>query len=208
MNNQSNSKCPACSVPMGKVTTKSHYDAIVIIEQCGNCGGIWFNNMDFHKIKPGEANNVEILDKNKLQELSLIKNTNLYCPKDGVILTQFIDLNFPKEIIVEKCSKCDGFWFNRGEFLEFQNTREKNQKLIESKALSNSEFEHQIMKTLESSSNSKKNEILWNIANFLSTPINRASLQPFPDDPNAKNANRVINMVFGSIRLIMKLFLR
>jgi len=202
-------KCPSCSSLMATVVVKSHYDFPIIIEQCKKCGGIWFHNIDFHKVKIGEANNIEILDKNKLQELSLIKNQNLYCPKDNSILTQFKDQNFPKEIIIEKCSLCNGFWFNRGKFLEYQDKiKEKRKELKNPQKKSNSELEIQVMKLLENSSDSAKYNTMKNIANFLSTPIDPISNRTFSDNSNTEKVNQTIGIVFGVLKFILQLFLR
>lgn len=201
--------CPSCSSLMTTVVAKSHYDFPIIIEQCKKCGGIWFHDVDFHKIKIGEANNLEIIDKNKLQELSLIKNQSLCCPKDGSTLIQFKDLNFPKEIIIEKCPLCNGFWFNRGEFFEYQDKiKEKIKKLEDYEKEPKDELEIKVMKLLESSSDSTQYNTMKNIASFLSTPIDRMSLRSFSDDPNAKKVNQTINIAFGFLKVILQLFLR
>jgi len=207
MNNKSKIQCPSCSVLMQIVITKSHYDVPIVVEQCPNCGGIWFNDMEFHKVKLGEASRIEVLNKKKFQKPFLLKSISLYCPKDGSTLIQFKDLNFPKGIIIEKCSTCNGFWFNCGELVEFQNKIQRKREIEKSKTSQKNEFENQIIKILENSSDSEKNNTLRKFSSFLSTPIDRISNHPHSSDPSAQNSNKVINTAFGILQFMLSLFL-
>jgi Zn-finger nucleic acid-binding protein len=212
MNNIVPLNCPACLTKTETLSIKSHYEIPIRIEQCQKCGGIWFNDLDFHKVKIGEASIIENLNRNKLQKFSVVKNTNLLCPKDNSILIQFKDINFPKEIIIEKCPKCNGFWFNHGEFSSYQNDIKKKGEQAKQKEnekiLPKTPFEIQMEKFLESTSSSKNHETIMNLANFLSSPIDRMTLRAIDDNPNHQIKNKTINVFIGFLRLLLRLLIR
>ena len=121
---KANFKCPSCNIFMQTITTKSHYDVPINIEQCSDCGGIWFDKTEFYQVKFGEAQNIYKPNK-KTRTLKIHK---LYCPKDDNLLIQFNDFSFPKDILVETCPSCGGFWFDGSEFIKFQNKIKENKK--------------------------------------------------------------------------------
>jgi len=123
-------KCPECQEIMREVKTSSNYGIPIVIEQCEKCGGLWFDDDELYRTKLGMAHEIESkLNVEKLRKISDFKEKNLFCPKDNTKLEVLEDKYFPMAAIIEFCPKCNGFWFNRGEFIEFQNSRRK--KIIE-----------------------------------------------------------------------------
>ena len=101
--------CPNEKAGMYQVGVPSHYGQQVIIDQCEGCGGIWFDAFELFKVKLGEAQEIESLDPDRLRAPSDIDNPRLLCPRDRTALIQYKDPNFPKELILTRCPKCQGF---------------------------------------------------------------------------------------------------
>lgn len=160
--------CPNCGKEMVKVEVKSHYGADIMIDQCGVCGGLWFDNNENASVGLKEHGRVEALNDAKLLEKVPLK-TELYCPKDGNRLKILNDHYFPKDVEVDYCPECYGFWFNRGEFTNYQKAREEKMKV--KTTVQNDAFEKQIDSLLNMHSDFKANENIGKIGGFLSTPI-------------------------------------
>ncbi len=125
-------KCPECLLEMTEVKTSSHYGNAVVLDQCNKCGGLWLDELELYRAKLGVAQEIEKeLDVQKLRKFTTFEHQSLFCPKDNSQLKLLRDYNFPKNIQVEICPKCRGFWFNYGEFSQFQNERIKNSKIRE-----------------------------------------------------------------------------
>lgn len=103
--------CPNDNVDMGLVKVESHYGSPITVDQCKQCGGIWFDEMELHQIKQGEAHRVEELDAEKFLAVTSLSNKELRCPRGGETLIRFEDVNFPRELAIERCPACRGFWF-------------------------------------------------------------------------------------------------
>jgi Zn-finger nucleic acid-binding protein len=46
--------CPNENIEMRQVKVESHYGQPVILDQCPECGGIWFDKMELYQVKQGE----------------------------------------------------------------------------------------------------------------------------------------------------------
>lgn len=121
--------CPNCQNVMKEVSLSEHYgNRQIVIEQCPQCGGLWFDASEFYRVKIGEAVELEKLNPNKLSESTVLATGSLICPKDGQVLQRyqdpyFSDTGFLKEFKLFSCSQCGGFWFNRGHFTAYQARR-------------------------------------------------------------------------------------
>ncbi|RLC36926.1 hypothetical protein DRH27_04475, partial [Candidatus Falkowbacteria bacterium] len=168
-------KCPNDGEPMKIVKTESHYGTTVELDQCEECGGLWLDNTELYRIKHGVGQRIDKLNQEKLKESSPIKK-DLYCPRDNSKLIVFKDHNFPKEIQVERCPECGGFFFNRGELVSFQTWRKMHiakskpePKLISKK---DKDIEKQIKKLLAMGSSIDSWNTIGQVGKFLSTPVN------------------------------------
>ena len=112
--------CPNCDLKLEKVVAKSHYGADVELNQCPGCGGVWCDDLEMHRVSSKSVQSLSKLNTRKLQKLVPIKK-KLVCPKCRGLLKEFKDPYFPKQIKLEHCSSCGGFWLNRGELLQFKN---------------------------------------------------------------------------------------
>lgn len=116
--------CPNCLNSMNNIQVTSRYGNSLFLDQCPHCGGLWFDSMEMYMVKNDVSDLIDKVDASKLVADTTIKERML-CPKDGIELAVFSDVNFPSSIKVESCKQCGGFFFNRGEFHEFSDEREK-----------------------------------------------------------------------------------
>lgn len=104
-------KCAKCS---GNMKTFIH--AGIEIDQCENCGGIWFDPGEYEKM-------LKVSDIEKLKKSN--PNTQLdekraKCPRcnNQKEMIQIETLN--PSIHIDRCQKCNGMWLDGGEFEELQ----------------------------------------------------------------------------------------
>lgn len=208
-------KCPACAIPMREIRAASTYGAVVNIEQCDNCGGLWFDDLEMYRIKMDEADNIDGINKEKLTTNTIFTEGNFHCPNDNTLLTQFKDSSFPASLHIDNCSMCGGFWMNRGEFIEFEKQRaeliKKNAPQPAAAPVVSEEdkkFNEQI-KNLLASQSDKSLDYMANFSKFLSAPINPMTNRPFNDGLAASaQANKTIDAVFMIINILLRLFLK
>ena len=81
--------CPNDSSELHRAKIISHYGQAIDIEQCIICGGIWFDESELFRAKQGEAEKVELLKIDALQNPSTIERSPLVCPKDRSKLYRF-----------------------------------------------------------------------------------------------------------------------
>lgn len=117
-------QCPECDKKMIEVKTSSHYGIPIVIDQCQDCGGLWFDDTELYRTKHGVAHEIEKrINIPKLRQFTYSSNEILKCPCGQENLVNLNDKYFPQGIQIKSCKKCGGFWFNHGQFTEFQTKR-------------------------------------------------------------------------------------
>ena len=105
-------KCPACSNMLQEMTVGD-----VTVDVCkGSCGGIWFDNFELKKIdEPHESVGEALLDIERDESIVIDHTKRLKCPKcdDVVMMRHFFSVK--KEVEVDECPGCAGFWLDAGE---------------------------------------------------------------------------------------------
>ena len=105
-------KCPACSNVLQEMTVGD-----VTVDVCkGGCGGIWFDNFELKKInEPHEAAGQQLLDIERDDSITIDRTKRLNCPKcdDIVMMRHFFSIK--KQVEVDECPNCAGFWLDAGE---------------------------------------------------------------------------------------------
>ena len=166
--------CINCQHELRNVKLLSHYGAVVDVEQCPECGGVWFDADEIYHAKHGEALKLKDINPAILKNDTPISTEALKCPRDNEDLKIFKDPNWPSSIVVEHCSKCGGFWFNRGEFADFQNARQEKKKEREQndiqKPKDDDELIGQVSRLLEGAKSGENSGTLGNLGKFLSLP--------------------------------------
>ncbi len=176
--------CPNCNRELKEVAAKSHYSAIIKLNQCFCCGGIWFNDWELFSLEEAEAKKLDSVDAEKLKTACGVSMKQKMCPECGAQLEKFNDANIPEEIDIESCRACGGFWLNRGEtaeYKEYQQNKIQQLRLRREKISSNTEKEDEFTKRMHSLLESERSGIysaIGRLGNFLSTPIDRMTMRP------------------------------
>jgi Zn-finger nucleic acid-binding protein len=197
--------CPNCGQELKEVKGVSHYGSTIKLNQCNNCGGIWFDEWSLFSLEEKEVERLENIEVDKFRESNSNKQKQKLCPVCNLPLTTFRDANIPESINIESCQKCHGFWMNHGEtkkYKEYQGQRMK--KGIEQKK--HDELDEEIKKLLQSQS---FNDTLGNIGSYLSTPIDRSTLRPIErleEDRSStdKAAGSAANLIINILKMLFR----
>lgn len=121
-------KCPQCDREMKEVSARASPGMLIVLDQCGKCGGIWCDKWELFPVEPEEGERLDPLDEKLLQKPLAPAKETLYCPRCGDRLRLFHDPILPPEIQLERCRRCDGIWLNRGEFRRFKRFQKKTRE--------------------------------------------------------------------------------
>jgi len=197
--------CPGCGSPLIEVCAEANYGRYLLLDQCPDCGGIWFDGWELYYLKNGEANRLDPVDREKLLALSSFKKGPDQCPRCQVDLEPFNDPNIPKDARIERCSKCNGLWLNRGELQRYadhktglrvkQDDRPAPQSAIPpAPALIN---DHQKLETLK------------NLGQALSTRVSPEISQSLNlDGADLDRSELTKDLVFVILQVLLRLFLK
>ena len=124
-------KCPACSNLLQEITI-----ADVTVDVCkGGCGGIWFDNFELKKFdEPHESLGRSLLETERDESIVIDRTKRLKCPKcdDVVMMRHFFSVK--KEVEVDQCPACGGYWLDYGELGKIRslfNTEQERSKAAE-----------------------------------------------------------------------------
>jgi Zn-finger nucleic acid-binding protein len=101
-------ECPKCISEL-KTNDLGEY-GFVVIDICQGCEGAWFDKGELDRLDDSVWTNVEKIQFDKTSAAHL----DLKCPKCQEQLEP-ISPRDAKEIVVDRCSSCEGFWLDRGE---------------------------------------------------------------------------------------------
>jgi len=113
-------RCPNCKIEMREVSARANPGTLILLDQCGRCGGIWCDKWELFPIAPEEAPRVEPLDDALLKSPVALAGEPLYCPRCTERLQFFHDPLLPREIQLQRCRRCEGIWLNRGQFSRYK----------------------------------------------------------------------------------------
>lgn len=118
-------KCPECGGALNEVYAEATYGRVILLDQCAECGGVWFDRWELYFVKGASLKSLDTVDvKSLLAENPLRKGTER-CPRCDETLIPFKDPMLPKDALIERCGKCSGLWLNRGELTRYANHKEK-----------------------------------------------------------------------------------
>jgi len=105
-------ECPACSNPLQQMTVSD-----VTVDVCkGGCGGIWFDNFEIKKFdEPHESAGQQLLDIERDENVTIDYTKRLNCPKCGDVVMMRHFFSVKKQVQVDECPNCGGFWLDCGE---------------------------------------------------------------------------------------------
>jgi Zn-finger nucleic acid-binding protein len=198
--------CPNDDIEMRQVKAESHYGQSFFVDQCLECGGIWFDKSELYLAKQGQAEKIELLDTENLRTPCDIKNTDLLCPQDHLKLIIFSDPYFPKDLVIARCPQCDGLWLNRGEFKKYQSFRQEKRRQKE-KSSADIQFEQDIARILDKTETGSTLVELGRLGSFLSTPLNNSTWQPMEPHNLSEEEQTALNLIIGALRTILNILI-
>lgn len=125
--------CPSCGKELEEVKIPSSSGVVIKTNQCQNCGGVWFNDLDLFSLTGREAKILEEISKNEPRESSLNVQSVHYCPVCGIPLVRLRDTNIPENININNCPKCNGLWMDRGETIKYKEYQKQKKQQSEEK---------------------------------------------------------------------------
>ncbi len=105
--------CPKCDSAMAKIEYQS-----VVVDRCGGCHGLWFDNLEHEKLKLLEGSeSIDTGDRKVGKQFD--KVDRIGCPICHTSMVRMVD---PKQrhIHFESCPACSGVFFDAGEFADFK----------------------------------------------------------------------------------------
>jgi Zn-finger nucleic acid-binding protein len=115
--------CPQCDIPMQEATARADPGTLIQLDQCRNCGGIWCDKWELFPVDPDEAERMdanEAVDAASLAASVELERSCLYCPRCTAALQHCKDPALPANLLLTRCSRCDGIWLNRGQMKRFK----------------------------------------------------------------------------------------
>lgn len=110
-------ECPACGNQLQQMTAGD-----VTVDVCkGGCGGIWFDNFELKKFdEPHESVGEQLLEIERGESVTIDRTKRLKCPKcdDVVMMRHFFSVK--KQVEVDECPDCGGFWLDAGELRQIR----------------------------------------------------------------------------------------
>ena len=104
--------CPACEHQMTEMNVQD-----ITVDVCvGGCGGIWFDGQEIKKVdEPHEAAGRDLLEVNYDPSVVVDQSERRDCPHctDIVMMRHFSSIK--REVEVDECPSCSGFFLDRGE---------------------------------------------------------------------------------------------
>lgn len=195
---------------MQQVKADSYYGQTVILDQCPQCGGIWFDNFELYMPKQGEAEKIELLNMPNLLTSSDIQNGSLLCPRDRTHLLRFNDPFFPKDLVLARCQVCNGLWLNRGEFRKYQQYRQTRQESNKPREIvvEDNEYERDLLKVLQAHESEGSMEALGKLGRFLSIPMDSFTWRPLEPEKLSDKEKSALDMILTAVSLILRFFVR
>ena len=112
--------CPNCDAPLQPVTARARTGYLLVLDQCGGCGGLWCDRWELFPIDTTEVNRLDPIDQPALWAPVATVKRDLKCPRCSTALQRFHDPVLPADARIERCPACEGMWLNRGELRRFK----------------------------------------------------------------------------------------
>ena len=111
-------KCPACENQLTQIVAGS-----ITVDACeGGCGGVWFDRFELEKVdEPHERAGEVLLNIEKNPQINVDEAKKRRCPRcmNVVMMRHFFSVK--RQVLVDECPKCGGFWLDAGELAKIRN---------------------------------------------------------------------------------------
>jgi Zn-finger nucleic acid-binding protein len=193
--------CPNDRTQTHQVKIVGHYGEPIIVDQCEQCGGIWFDESELFRAKQGDAERIESLDTGILRTLSTIEHPDLICPRDEATMQRFTDRYFPQDIVLMRCPSCHGIWLNRGIFTKYQQFRQGLMRV--KKSPQDEKLKESIAQLTASYESGRSTGTLSKLGEFLSTPVDSGHAPHVPNTVDDDNiGGSALGILFTILRFI------
>ena len=110
--------CPACENELQDVQIEG-----ITLDVCSNgCGGIWFDRFELQKMDESHEFTDEVLPDVEVSPQVTVDHTKKRnCPKCQNIVMMRHFFSPSKDVEIDECPKCAGFWLDDGELLAIRN---------------------------------------------------------------------------------------
>ena len=106
-------ECPKCQAHMEVVRF-----GITDVDRCVRCGGLWFDRLEDEELRGLDG--AEAIDSGPTWQAPMHNEQGkVFCPVDGTLMVRRVDEAHP-QIRLESCPRCQGTFFDAGEFTEFK----------------------------------------------------------------------------------------
>lgn len=114
--------CPRCKSLLETIDLGEYGGeyAAVVIDSCPDCGGVWYDKGELDARDESVWTNVETLDF----ETRLSGGRRSLCPRCEVRLVR-VSPKGAREIVIDKCPDCFGFWLDAGQLESIQSLASK-----------------------------------------------------------------------------------
>lgn len=111
-------KCPTCDIELNQVSIEE-----IQLDVCKEgCGGIWFDRFELQKMdEPHEFTDESLIDTLAIESpIAYDPTVKRKCPKckDTIMMRHFFSVK--KEVEVDHCPKCAGYWLDEGELFKIR----------------------------------------------------------------------------------------
>jgi Zn-finger nucleic acid-binding protein len=105
-------KCPACGNELSRAVSGE-----VTVDVCtGGCGGVWFDAFELKRMdEPGETVAEGILEVPSRPGVAVDRGPRRRCPKCKNVPMMRHFFSVKKQVQVDECPACAGFWLDLGE---------------------------------------------------------------------------------------------
>ena len=110
-------KCPVCSRELVEMDAGD-----IKVDVCrGGCGGIWFDHFEIKKVdEQAESAGEALLDVERGENVPVSQSARRKCPKCGDVTMMRHFASVKREVEVDECPGCGGFWLDFGELAKIR----------------------------------------------------------------------------------------
>ena len=106
--------CPGCGGALGHVRAEANYGRVLLLDQCADCGGVWFDRWELYFALPVSLLTLREMDWATFHAANPSKKGGGECPRCARPFTPFTDPMLPEDAEIDRCARCNGLWLNRG----------------------------------------------------------------------------------------------
>ena len=112
---------------MNQREAEGHYGAALFIYQCPECLGLWVDGDTVAALSHDSALQAET-DVDFADISVEPREIELLCPRCAIHMMEQTGGGLPKDLRIDYCKSCNGFWFDKGELMIYKSHLENKRK--------------------------------------------------------------------------------